>query len=258
MIKLNGKIINIDRFGDKTLKIEEPLIGWHKEIFDITWAYDGDDEIFTLYALNEFIREYCGPKAIVTLDMPYIPNARQDRRVSDRLFTLKYFTKLINSMNFDKVFVTDPHSDVAVALINKVSIYREPVEYFIPNEINYQIMYPDAGAAKKYGCSSAIIGNKIRNKNGRIESYQLLNFPEKVPELVVIRDDICSYGGTFVEAAKALRAKGVQKIWLVVSHCEDNILKGEVFDYIDKVITTDSICHVTHEKLDIRRLYRNV
>ena len=126
------------------------------------------------------------------------------------------------------------------------------------------VMFPDAGAAKKYsnldfGDKPIIIGNKHRNKEGRIESYDLMNFPEGGNTTwVVIYDDICSYGGTFVEAAKALKEKGVEYLALVVSHCENNILKGEVFDYFDEVYTTDSICTIEHPKLEIWKQYRDI
>jgi ribose-phosphate pyrophosphokinase len=122
-------------------------------------------------------------------------------------------------------------------------------------------MYPDAGAAKKYKAdSTCIIGNKHRNGEGRIDSYELLNFVEGTKSVCIV-DDICSYGGTFVAVAKALRERGVETIGLIVSHCEDNILKGEVFNYVDFVYTSDSICHIeNHEKIEFIDSYdfRNV
>jgi len=55
----------------------------------------------------------------VDLIMPYIPYARQDRKCDEgESFTLKVFTNLINSANFNKVTVIDAHSDVALALLN--------------------------------------------------------------------------------------------------------------------------------------------
>ncbi len=50
----------------------------------------------------------------VSLDMPYIPNARQDRvKGENDVFTLKYFAEFINSLDFDRVFVLDPRSNVS-------------------------------------------------------------------------------------------------------------------------------------------------
>ena len=59
-------------------------------------------------------------------------------------------------------------------------------------------------------------------------------------------------------AAKALRERGVEKITLVVSHCENNILKGDVFKYIDRVFTTDSICTIEHPQLMVNKYFRGI
>lgn len=251
MIKFNNQIIKQDNFGDGTLKIEniyKDIDCINQAINKITWLYDNDGELFTLQCLVDHIRE-CRPRNLIYLEMPYIPNARQDRKVSNRLFTLKTFTKIINAMNFDKVIVLDPHSDVSCALLDKLEVNYD-VSYYWDERFNvnddFVYMFPDNGAAKKYSekllrkPTNYIIGNKHRNNEGRIDSYELINFQPGI-EKVVIVDDICSYGGTFVAAAKALREQGVKQIDLVVSHCEPNIFKGDVFDYIDHVYTTDSI-----------------
>lgn len=263
MILLGDKLVKQESFGDGTLKctVPESLNDGLLTVFGfmggpttkcITWLYDNDAELFTLQCLVDTIREKL-PGYSVVLKMPYIPHARQDRWVSNRMFTLKTFAKLINNMNFERVEVLDPHSDVSCALIDR--LYKETnllhkVVYELQTKTNkYEdfaeiadacLMFPDAGAAKKYEHKSSIIGNKKRNEEGRIESYELMNFQEGTKKVLIV-DDICSYGGTFVAAAKALKERGVEKIYLMVSHCEGNIFKGEVFDYVDGVYTTDSI-----------------
>lgn len=252
MIIFNRKEIKQEHFGDGTLKAVVPetltrsrlnfnFFGNGSNIEMIYWCYDNDAEIFTLQCLVDEIRDCRGLNCQIELILPYIPHARQDRKVSNRFFTLKSFANMINSMRFDSVKVLDPHSDVAMALIDRCYEMAKPIDVMVSSAV---YMYPDAGAAKKYKAdSTAIIGNKKRDKDGKIVSYELLNFVEGT-ESVVIVDDICSFGGTFVAAAKALRDKGVKYISLIISHCEDNIIKGEVFDYIEHVYTTDSICHL--------------
>ena len=257
MIKFNNQIKYQCYFGDGTLKIEniyEDIDCTNQAINKITWLYDNDSELFTLQCLVDHIRE-CRPRNLIYLEMPYIPNARQDRKVSNRLFTLKTFANIINAMNFDKVIVLDPHSDVSCALLNKLEV-KYDVSYYWDERFNinddFVYMFPDNGAAKKYSekllrkLTNYIIGNKHRNSEGRIDSYELINFQPGIQKVVII-DDICSYGGTFVAAAKALREHGVKQIDLVVSHCEPNIFKGDVFDYIDHVYTTDSILDLQNE-----------
>ena len=272
MIIYRRKEIKQEQFGDGTLKALVPenlsngdmlsivgsFFGSGSEA--ITWCYDNDAEIFTLNCLVDAIRDAKGNNVNIELRMPYIPHARQDRKVSGRFFTLKTFAKMINQMNFSKVVVLDPHSDVSTALIDRCYEMLKPIELLKVKE-GTVLMYPDAGAAKKYKAdNTCIVGNKHRNSEGRIDSYELLNFVEGTKSVCIV-DDICSYGGTFVAAAKALRERGVETIGLIVSHCEDNILKGEVFNYIDFVYTSDSICHIeNHEKIEFIDSYnfRNV
>ena len=273
MLKVNGKIINQDKFGDNTLKLET-IFPYNefatKPYTKITWCYDNDAELFALQCIVDHYRE-CYPRGILTLELPYIPNARQDRKVSNRLFTLKSFANIINNMKFDYVLVMDPHSDVSKALINNAD-----EDMHIVTNINLYaydaIMVPDNGAAKKYSQYfgndiNIIVGNKHRNHEGRIDSYELINFEEGIQKVLIV-DDICSYGGTFVAAAKALREQGVKQIDLVISHCEQNIFKGQVFDYIDRVYTTDSILDFnnmdvnadieTRNKIEFIKKYREV
>lgn len=264
MIKIDNDIVKQETFGDGTLKCPIPPIAAARGFIYITWCYDNDAELFCLWSLVRHIQEH-HHGLLINLCMPYIPHARQDRNVSGRLFTLKYFAETINAMNFNKVFVLDPHSDVAMALINRVEESNLPFSVSLKDEYGVAtIMFPDNGAAKKYAPrfileptdNPFIVGNKHRNADGRIDGYELMNFTEGTKS-VIIRDDICSYGGTFVSAAKELRKRGVKRITLIVSHCENNILKGEVFDYIDKVFTTDSICTVSHPKLVVTKKYRD-
>lgn len=268
MIYVNCIKVDLDHFGDKTLKCVLDKDYYNlidRDQVQILWAYDNDEELFALYAITRHIQDnYCKK---VKLIMPYIPNARQDREVSDRIFTLKYFAEIINSLNFVSVYVLDPHSGVATNLINNIVIDNIDEE-LIPIIEDAYLMFPDNGAAVKYFNSTRgwimdyyarkeqiITGTKHRNADGRIDSYELTNFKDGI-KTVIIRDDICSYGGTFVSAAKELRKRGVENIILVVSHCENNILKGEVFDYFDEVYTTDSICTIKHPKLTIIDEYR--
>lgn len=250
-------IVEQEKFADGSLKIKE--LKWHKLCnFDgyptiITWLYDNDAELFALCCVMDYLKTHA-PNNEYYLELPYIPNARQDRMVSSRLFTLKTFAKIINSLNFSKVQVWDAHSDVSLALIDRVVNLRG-IPFGLPetNDKKVAVMYPDAGAAKKYsamypGIKNFIIGTKYRDENGLIINYELTNFHEGIEE-VWIRDDICGYGNTFVHAAKALRELGVKKIYLVVTHCENNILKGEVLDYVDRVYTTDSIYTGNHPKI---------
>lgn len=118
MIKLDGRVVNLGHFPDGTLLIKENVSRDYEAERSVTinWKYENDGELVALIYLTRHLKEH-GVKT-VHLNMPYIPNARQDRVKSDEdVFTLKYFAEVINSLNFDSVTVLDPHSVVSEALI---------------------------------------------------------------------------------------------------------------------------------------------
>lgn len=257
MLRVNGIEITQETFGDNSLKLNVAFQYEGRLMYQIDWFYENDAEIFTLYSIVRTIRDFRGKDVHINLLVPYLPHARQDRGVSGRAFTLKYFAELINLMDFDKVQVMDVHSDVATGLINRLvnnTFEGVPPIYMKILKEKCSVMFPDAGAAKRFSATEDdIIGFKTRDEEGRIKSFDLLNFTPGTKEVLIV-DDICSYGGTFVAAAKELRNRGVEKIYLAITHCENNILKGEVFDWIDEVYTTNSICTVEHPKLHITNI----
>jgi ribose-phosphate pyrophosphokinase len=57
---------------------------------------------------------------------------------------------------------------------------------------------------------------------------------------ILIIDDICVYGGTFVGLAKMLRARNCGKLYLAVSHVTVENPNKELFVLFDEVFSTDS------------------
>ena len=203
---------------------------------------------------------------IQALHIPYIPYARQDRVCNKgEALSIKVFSDLINSINSNMVVGWDVHSNVTSALINNF-INWPPQRFIVRNKDLFNILKdkktlicsPDAGAKKKVYevakifCNDWIItGNKVRNiETGEITSTEV-DVGYLKGENIVIIDDICDGGKTFIELAKVLKNKGAGKIYLYVTH--GIFSKGmNVFDdLIDKIWTTDSICNKIHKKLNI-------
>ena len=119
MIELNNTIINQNRFPDGTLHIKYDQAFSENE-YIIKWKYENDKELFALICLVRHIKEH-NSLAKINLFLPYLPNARQDRvKNPEDVFTLKYFCEIINSLEFDTVFVTDVHSNVGLTLLDRV------------------------------------------------------------------------------------------------------------------------------------------
>lgn len=255
--------VKINHFPDNTLLLKTTDIDFYEPIH-IKWQYENDAELFTIICLAKKAK---GKKY---LDMPYCPHARQDRIKNDEdVFTLKYFAEVINSLGFDEVEVLDPHSSVSEALID--NIFIESPEKYIENIIyaleqggsELILFFPDAGASKRYASMfpkyKYIYGNKIRTwETGQIVGTEIVN-PFNVDlknKTILMCDDICSKGTTFIKSAEALQPYDVGSIYLWVTHCENTILKGLIPDseLIKKVFTTNSIFTKEHEKIKVCNL----
>ena len=266
MIKLNGHVVEQNHFPDGTLLLKQ-----EPELFDVQtiyWFFESNEELVSLIFLTKHLREY-GVETL-NLYMPYLPNARQDRtKESEDVFTLKYFCKVINSLNFDKVIILDPHSSVGEALLDRVGV-ELPTDYIaraydgIRQDIKLaplMMFYPDEGAMKRYSSMAFgeyAFGIKKRDwKTGKIEGLDVAGCVDKIKDSrILIIDDICSRGGTFYHSAKKLKELGAKEIYLYVTHCENTILEGELLDsgLIEKVYTTNSIFTKEHEKIEVFEL----
>ena len=260
MIWVNGKKIEQDHFSAGELKIK--LFGCGKERMDIVWHYENDAELFTIMCIRDY---YASHKAI--LYIPYLPHARMDRvKNPEDVFTLRTFARVINSMDFERVYVWDAHSNVGPALIdrchdvNALTWIQEAITQLGYAKDNICLFFPDEGAQKRYGAMfpdyTQAFGIKKRNwETMRIEGYDIIGEENIKDKCVLIVDDICSYGNTFTHAAGALITAGAKEVNLYVTHCEDAISKGNIFkdERINKVFTTGSLIRSeeTNSKLTI-------
>ena len=267
MIKLNGNEVKFGRFPDGTSYFVMDDPGYA----DITWLYESDAEMTTLYFLVSHLKTFDIDR--IVLSLPYVPNARQDRiHNENECFTLKHFCKFINSLQFTEVHIFDPHSYVCQALLDRVHVIQpkddiQRILRFLPK--NIILFYPDDGAHKKYNDMlqlPAAFGIKHRNwEDGKITSYQVAGEAKHMiaGHPVLIIDDICSRGGTFYHAAKALKELGATDIFLYVSHCENSILLPnfngqslvDIPNLITEVYTSNDIFTGNHPKIKIIRDY---
>lgn len=266
MIKINNQKIIISRFPDNTklfttTSLPQGIYRWGRVDMpiQINWHYESDDELISLMYITKHLRAHEATN--IGLIMPYIPNARMDRVKSHTdIFTLKYFTEFINSLEFDYVTVLDPHSYVSEALINNIRVMN-PGDYIADTitDCNPNLLFfPDEGAMKRYSnlyLKEYAFGIKRRDwTTGQIQGLDVAGCVDKIKDSrILIVDDICSKGGTFYHSAKKLKELGAKEIYLYVTHCENTILEGELLTsgLIEKVYTTNSIFTKEHEKIEV-------
>lgn len=283
MISVNDYEIALKFFPDGTLNLTDlggmnspfyeltemgaEAVAHYRPDFTIIWKYDQIEEQVLLWNIVSHLRDKCMAGSI-ELILPYIPNARMDRTKAQftEVHTLKYFAEFLNIMGFDAVYVLDPHSDVSVSLINNCVTLpiNELVEFAVDDFKPDFIFLPDKGSLSRYDkvvTRPPFYGEKDRDwKTGRINGLTVHNPYKIAPEnyagkRILIIDDICSRGGTFVHAAAALKEMGFGEIGLYVTHCEKTIHMGEILkenSNIVQVYTTDSLYGADgHDKITI-------
>ncbi len=211
------------------------------------------------------------------LDLPWLPWARQDRHmVSGDSFALKVFASQLNTLKFDKVNVLDPHSDAAAAAIdNFVAIPQEVClmqsaslsRLFQQNAL--MLVAPDAGSLKKIDAVAraagveqySILSKKRDVASGSLTGFALLAGDVRARDLLIV-DDLCDAGGTFIGSAQVLRDAGARSVSLYVTHGIFSKGVEHLFaNGIDAIYTTTSLAaptleHPQLELIDIDAIYR--
>lgn len=226
MFKFSGgeyqvSLPKLEVFGDNTIKVGIE-------------AYLLEGNIMPLALVIDAIRRmYTGKKLSIGVHIPYLPYARQDRVMNiGESLALKVFCEQLNSLNLDRVIVSDCHSDVGLSLINNVEHVEQSLcpillEWTNESKQSYPfdaIVAPDAGALKKVfkvakhaKIPEVIRADKRRDvSTGEITGTEIYDDVDGKRLLVI--DDICDGGMTFIKLAEELRKKGAKHLTLQVTH----------------------------------------
>lgn len=228
MIKIHSKgnevVYDLVRFsgGELHPKIISPV----HSIATISWTMPQAEELTLLCLLVDALKRI--GVGSIRLYVPYLPYGRQDRAcVEGEAFSLKVFANIINSLNFSAVETWDAHSDVTGALIN--NLLHTP-QWACINNTNVRIrdltfVSPDAGANKKmlencqfFEKTGFIRADKVRDVNTGAITDTVVYCDDLQGASVLIVDDICDGGSTFIPLAKKLREKGAGEVGLYVTH----------------------------------------
>lgn len=223
MITLNGVKINPTIFPDKTSQVWK-IEKFPDQVATVVWEFENEGELMHLAQLK-LLLDSKGIKA--NLKIPFLPYARQDKEVeNDRTFALISFARLLNTLKFESVESIDVHSSAANSLIE--NFHSWGVEHYIAKSFRQcgadLIVYPDLGAKLRYS-SDVLIPCVFAVKERNQESGRLIyhDFGDETKaklanKNVLVVDDICDGGATFVMVADKLREAGVNEMNLYVSH----------------------------------------
>ncbi len=212
------------------------------------------EDLFILKSEREAMDNYYGVDMIhTTLVIPCMFGQRSDKRFQEgESFGLKIITDFISAMNFNKVKIFDPHSDVTLALINnsvKISSFnyvQETVNNIVKiggDITTLTLVSPDAGAYKKVFKYAEdlnlplVAANKFRDLQGNVTLNILGNVKDK--ECLIV-DDLLDGGYTFILLAQQLRLQGASKVFLYISHGMFSKGYKELEKHLDGIYCTNS------------------
>lgn len=253
--------MKLNRYPDGTSYINSTELG--EQVFRLNSYED-------LWHLNQFVDAFHDQHSTKTarirpnLIIPNLIDAQADKRFNKGESSgLKLVLKFLNNLeaNF-KIF--HPHnSEVVEALMDNVEIIdnfgfigRVLSEHFnngkgIYGEFqdNLILFSSDAGGFKplmkladKLNWQGEVYGaSKARKyENGKSALVQIIDRQDFEGKDVLIIDDICVYGGTFIGLARMLKERNCGKLYLAVSHLTVGNPNPDLFTLFDRVFTSNS------------------
>jgi len=213
--EIHVKIKNFDNTGGDNIEIVTRL--------------NCSDDIMLLLLVSDILKKDYS-EHYRYLFIPYMPYQQADRDFSTgECFSLKTVANLINSMEFNKVYVYLNHSDVTPALINNCTVIDDStfIRFVISDlesigflESELIILSPDSGAFKRVFKLCEKLGfkgrvetcSKSRDYTTQLPTQKIPSFDKFSPVLIV--DDISLGGRTFINIAKEIE----NPCYLAVSH----------------------------------------
>ena len=252
---LKTKLVNssIRKFADGEIYIEinENIRG--NSIFIIqSISSPANDNLMELLLSIDALKRSSAKN--ITAVIPYFGYARQDRKVVPRTsISAKLVSNLITKAGADRVVTVDLHAgqiqgffDIPVDNLFSTPIFARHAKKKIKSK-KIICVAPDVGGteraralAKLLNVGLAIV-DKRRPKPGQSQVMNVIG--DVTDQTCIIVDDIIDSGGTIVNAAKALKARGAKEVYVYITH---GVLTGEAVkkiknSVIKSLVITDTI-----------------
>ena len=219
------------------------------------------DDLFMLNMWAELCLDRDEKTAVI---LPYLPGARMDRGAP--IGAEVYGRFILNNIVPDQLITLDPHSPAALGFFTddeeddspihftETTVY--PVERIIKNEIQdgsrntkadtyVGVIAPDKGAHDRASRAARLMGvpvyqaDKTRDfDTGKLSGFEMLDELPTEGKLLIV-DDICDGGGTFIGLAEATGLPK-ERLDLWVTHGIFSKGFGALTDHFGVIHTTDS------------------
>ena len=253
MVKLYGGNKEIELLwwkfpaGERSVKIVDTLEIHRYMSFSILVDFKGSEDLIDMLLLVNACRNV-SKYVKLRLVIKYFPFARQDRVMSaGEALAVQIPATLIKSCNFIDIEIWDPHSSVVEALFEPgLLTVRSQDELLFPLVKSFRgetaLVSPDAGALKKIYSLAKLLdypvieASKSRDvSTGTITKTNIdLEAVSAYNRLIVV-DDICDGGKTFIELAKVIRTTYTGRLELLVTHGIFSKGRKILLEYYDNI-----------------------
>ena len=246
-------VCSVRRFADMEIFVELQENVRGEDVFIVqSTSFPANDHLMELLIMIDAARRSSARR--ITAVLPYFGYARQDRRTSGRTpISAKLVANLITEAGADRVMTLDLHAGQIQGFfdIPTDNLFAAPVmvrdikERLDPADM--MVVSPDVGGvvraralAKRIDAPLAIV-DKRRDRPGESEVMNIIG--EVEGRSCILVDDIVDSGGTLVNAAEALLAKGAKDVSAYITH---GVLSGGAVSRIassklKELVITDSI-----------------
>lgn len=234
MLLINGNPVEFFTFSGGEIQVKIPHVLGTERAF-LTWKPADASEI-TLLALAINALKHMGFNDI-DLDILYLPYARQDRVCAQgEAHSLEVICQFLNGLDVSVVRLWDVHNKERTfeLLDERLVVHIQPFDIFERYKIlddfdlsNLILCAPDNGAygrvadvANQHTQTTPVAISKVRDPEiGKIEGMKWNPHNRRVHGWnVLIIDDICDGGATFLQAAQILKEQGAADLYLYVTH----------------------------------------
>ncbi|MBD1144650.1 ribose-phosphate pyrophosphokinase [Pelagibacterales bacterium SAG-MED37] len=252
---LKTKLVNssIRKFSDGEIYVEinENIRG--NSIFIIqSSSSPANDNLMELLLCIDALKRSSAKN--ITAVIPYFGYARQDRKVVPRTsISAKLVSNLITKSGADRVVTVDLHAgqiqgffDIPVDNLFATPIFARHARKKIKSK-KIVCVAPDVGGTERARALGKLLNvglaivDKRRPKPGQSQVMNVIG--DVKGQTCIIVDDIIDSGGTIVNAAKALKAKGAKEVFVYITH---GVLSGDAVkkiknSVIKNLVITDTI-----------------
>ncbi len=242
----------VERFadGEKVIRIEDDVRGRDCFVVQST-CKPVDEHLVELLIYLDCLRRASAKR--ITAVVPYFGYARQDRKDEGRVpITAKLVANLITTAGADRVLAIDLHAaqvqgffDIPVDHLSGELVLSR---YFRNKKIgNLTIVSPDVGNmkiasryAERLGGDLAIV-HKKRISGTEAVAQEIIG--DVKGRNILMCDDIIATAGTICSAAKLVKERGAEKIYIGATH---GVFAAQALEKlreapIDEIVVTDTI-----------------